>query len=159
MSHPVIVVLLKQRGREAVTYPGDLLSDGAGHFLIRAEWDRAALHLGYVTFEPGDVFFEHYYRERWYTVFELRGEGGRLKGWYCNIARPARFDGETVTSEDLELDLFVSPDRQTLLRLDEDDFAGLGLDVSEPQAYAVSLSALAELERLATAGAPPFDRL
>jgi predicted RNA-binding protein associated with RNAse of E/G family len=63
-----------------------------------------------------------------------------------------------VTSEDLELDLFVAPDRQQLLRLDLDEFAALELDVREPAAYEAALRALHELEEMVHAGAPPFDR-
>jgi hypothetical protein len=69
--------------------------------------------LGYVV-RPGDHFYEHYYSERWYNIFEVRSAEGVLKGWYCNITRPARFEAKLVTSEDLELDLFVAPDRQQL---------------------------------------------
>jgi hypothetical protein len=81
-----------------------------------------------------------------------------LKGWYCNITRPALFVDGVVTSEDLELDLFVAPDRQRLLRLDQEEFEALALDLREPAARAAALSALAELEALAQAGASPFDR-
>jgi predicted RNA-binding protein associated with RNAse of E/G family len=63
-----------------------------------------------------------------------------------------------VTSEDLELDLFVAPDRRQLLRLDLDEFTALELDVREPKAYDAAIRALQELEEMARTGAPPFDR-
>jgi hypothetical protein len=65
--------------------------------------------------------------------------------------------GDTITSEDLELDLFVPPDRHDILRLDLDEFEACGLDVSNPPAYTAALAALEELERMARAGEPPFD--
>ena len=116
------------------------------------------MDLGYVVFAPGDHFFEHYYSARWYNIFEVRSAAGVLKGWYCNITRPACLEGDVVTSEDLELDLFVAPDRKQLLRLDLDEFAALELHVREPEAYDAAIQALHELEEMARTGAPPFDR-
>jgi predicted RNA-binding protein associated with RNAse of E/G family len=116
------------------------------------------MDLGYVVFAPGDHFFEHYYADRWYNIFEVRSAEGNLKGWYCNITRPALVEADLVTSEDLELDLFVAADRQHLLRLDQEEFAALGLDVTEPETYAAALQALHELEDMARRGEPPFDR-
>ena len=158
LSQPQITVhLLKPHKQKTVVYEGVLLTQEPGHLLVHARWKRAAMDLGYVVFAPGDHFYEHYYTERWYNVFEVRGEAGELKGWYCNITRPARFVDGVVTSEDLELDLFVAPDRLRLLRLDQEEFEALALDVAEPKTYAEALAALAELEAMAQAGAPPFD--
>jgi predicted RNA-binding protein associated with RNAse of E/G family len=156
--HNITVHLLKPRKHKTVTYQGALVVQEPGHLLVHARWERAAMDLGYVVFAPGDHFLEHYYTERWYNIFEVRSDEGTLKGWYCNITRPALIDGDVVTSEDLELDLFVAPDRQHLLRLDAEEFAALALDVTEPSAYAAAWQALHELEDMARAGAPPFDR-
>jgi predicted RNA-binding protein associated with RNAse of E/G family len=151
------VHLVKPRKQRTVVYEGVLLEQEPGHLLLEARWERAAIDLGYVVFAPGDHFFEHYYTERWYNIFEVRSIAGKLKGWYCNITRPALIDGDVVTSEDLELDLFVAPDRSQFLRLDQEEFDALALDVAEPEAYAAALSALKELEEMARTGAPPFD--
>jgi predicted RNA-binding protein associated with RNAse of E/G family len=152
------VRLVKPRKQRIVVYEGAILAEEPGHMLVHARWERQAMDLGYVVFAPGDQFFEHYYSARWYNIFEVRSAEGALKGWYCNITRPACFDGDVVTSEDLELDLFVSPDRQHLLRLDLDEFEALALDVSEPEAYDAAIRALHELEEMARTGAPPFDK-
>jgi predicted RNA-binding protein associated with RNAse of E/G family len=153
----VTIHLIKPGKGTTITYHGELLAAAAGHLLVHARWERAALDLGYVVFEPGDHFYEHYYTGRWYNIFEVRGESGNLKGWYCNVTRPAQVTGDLITSEDLELDLFVSPDRQHILRLDMDEFAARKLDDADPQAHAAALAALDELERMARAGEPPFD--
>ena len=153
----ITIHLLKPGKGSTITYTGELLRQEPGHLLIHARWERPRLDLGYVVFDPGDHFYEHYYTERWYNVFEVRGAAGVLKGWYCNVTRPAHVDGDTITSEDLELDLFVAPDRTRILRLDLDEFAARGLDSSDPAAHAAALAALDELERMAQAGLPPFD--
>ena len=57
-------------------------------------------------FEPGDVFTEHYWRDRWYSIKEVRDQGGLLKGWYCDVARPVRVEDGLLISEDLDLDLW-----------------------------------------------------
>ena len=150
----ISVRLLKPGKGETVTYEGTLLIESGGHILIHARWERARLELGYVTFERGDHFFEHYYTERYYTVFELRSAEGDLKGWYCNVARPAEFDGKILTSEDLELDLFVSADRQTVLTLDEDEFVARAFDAETVEA---AQAALTDLICRAEEGAAPFD--
>jgi predicted RNA-binding protein associated with RNAse of E/G family len=156
---PTIKVhLVKPRKQKTVIYEGVILVQEPGHVLLQARWERVAMDLGYVVFAPGDQFFEHYYSERWYNIFEVRSEAGTLKGWYCNITRPAIFGAEVLTSEDLELDLFVGPDRQLLLRLDLEEFAALALEVTEPEAYKAALQALHELEEMARTGVSPFDK-
>jgi predicted RNA-binding protein associated with RNAse of E/G family len=154
----ITVYLLKPHKQKTVTYKGVLIAQEPGYVLVHARWERAAMDLGYVVFAPGDHFFEHYYADRWYNIFEVRSAEGSLKGWYCNITRPALVETDLVTSEDLELDLFVAADRQHLLRLDQEEFAALRLDITEPEAYAAALQALHELEDMARRGAPPFDR-
>lgn len=152
------VHLLKPAKQTTITYQSELLERGPGYVSVRAVWERPALDLGYVVFETGDIFYEYYYTERWFNIMELRDTDLVLKGWYCNITRPAQLDGDVLLSEDLEIDLFVSPDRRALLRLDLDEFAALQLDRSDPAAHAAALDALEQLEQMARSAAPPFDR-
>lgn len=145
------VVLLKA-GRTKIRYPARLLSDDGTRIAVRASWATAGVRdFGFVQFGPGDVFTEYYWRDRWYAVKEVRDARGGLKGWYCDVTRPATFtDGELVV-EDLDLDLWRSADGRTVLRLDEDEFEESGLMESDPQAAAAAVTALDELEAFATA--------
>ncbi len=93
------VHLVKPRKQRTVIYEGVILLEEPGHLLVHARWERQAMDLGYVVFAPGDHFFEHYYTERWYNVFEVRSAAGDLKGWYCNITRQACVEGDVLTSE------------------------------------------------------------
>jgi hypothetical protein len=158
MSSPrsITVKLVKPEKNQVVTYCAGVIRATPEYALVRAVWDHPRLDLGYVTFEPGDVFFEHFYTDRWYNVFELRSATGMLKGWYCNVTRPAIISAETIISEDLDLDLFVSADRDRMVRLDVEEFEARGLAQRDPHVYAAACAALEELERLASAGAPPF---
>lgn len=151
-----MLIELRKPGREAVAYRGRVLRAGGGHVLVHAVWERPRTELGYAVFEPGDHFFEHFWADRWYTVFEVRRPDGLLKGWYCNVARPAELRPGKIVSVDLALDLFVPPDRAGIVTLDEDEFAALRLDETDAEAHGAALAALAELRRLVAEALPPF---
>lgn len=154
----ITVQLLKPGKNTTISYEAELLREPPGERLVRARWDLPALAVGFVRFETGDLFYEYHYSDRWYNVFAIHRPDGSLKCWYCNVTRPAHFDDDTVISEDLELDLLVAPDRTRLLRLDVDEFEARDFASSDPATYAAALAALDQLETLARAGTPPFDR-
>jgi hypothetical protein len=110
------------------------------------------MELGFVDLEPRDRWIETFYADRWYNIFEIYASDGRLKGWYCNITRPARIGRGEVEAEDLALDLWVSPSGETEV-LDEDEFDALPL---QPEERRAGLDALAELQRMAAEGVAPF---
>jgi hypothetical protein len=146
---PVLVTLVKRRHRN-LEYPAVVTLDDGVHVVVEATWsEEAARDLGYVRFEPGDVFTEHYWRDRWYSIKEVRRPDGALKGWYCDVARPVVVRDEDLVSDDLDLDLWVSADGGKILRLDEEDFVSSGLAESDPATAAQAWRALEDLERLA----------
>ncbi|MFF4757951.1 DUF402 domain-containing protein [Streptomyces sp. NPDC001292] len=146
-------VFLVKGGRTKIRYRGALVSDDGTRITVRAEWaGEGARDFGFVRFEPGDVFTEHYWRNRWYSVKEVRDAGGALKGWYCDVTRPATRSGTDLVVEDLDLDLWRSADGTDVRRLDEDEFAASGLAHADPGAAAAALAALDELEGLAREG-------
>ncbi|MGW3207164.1 DUF402 domain-containing protein [Streptomyces sp. NPDC001135] len=146
-------VVLVKAGRTKIRYPAELLQDDGTRIAVRAPWAGSGVRdFGFVRFEPGDVFTEYYWRDRWYSVKEVRAADGTVKGWYCDITRPAvRDDGELVV-EDLDLDLWRSGDGRDVRRLDEDEFAESGLTETDPGAASAAVAALGELERLARTG-------
>ncbi|MFE3035607.1 DUF402 domain-containing protein [Streptomyces canus] len=147
----VDVVLLKA-GRTKIRYEAELLTDDGNRVTVRAPWAGEGVRdFGFVRFEPGDVFTEHYWRDRWYAVKEVRSSDGTLKGWYCDITRPATLDGAELVVEDLDLDLWVSADGTEVLRLDEDEFEESGLAERDPEAASAATRALDELAALAHA--------
>ncbi|MER5933190.1 DUF402 domain-containing protein [Streptomyces sp. NPDC002054] len=150
-------VVLVKAGRTKIRYKAGLLVDDGTRISVRAPWAAPdARDFGFVRFEPGDVFIEHYWRDRWYAVKEVRTGDDDLKGWYCDITRPAvvrETDGPTeLVVEDLDLDLWVSADGSDVRRLDEDEFADSGLAGRDPEAARQALAALDELERIAKEG-------
>ncbi|MEV0980276.1 DUF402 domain-containing protein [Streptomyces sp. NPDC049915] len=146
---PVDVVLVKA-GRTKIRYPAQLLADDGTRIAVRAPWAGDAVRdFGFVRFEAGDVFTEYYWRDRWYSVKEVRDAAGEVKGWYCDITRPATLTGTELVVEDLDLDLWRSADGRDVRRLDEDEFAASGLTESDPEAAAAAVAALDTLETLA----------
>ena len=146
-------VVLVKYGRTKISYPAELLRDDGNQVTVRAPWaGDDARDFGFVRFERGDVFTEHYWRDRWYSVKEVRDAEGVLKGWYCDITRPATVSGDELIVEDLDLDLWRSADGRTVLRLDEDEFAASGLASTDPEAATAAEHALDELEHLAREG-------
>ncbi|MGW5677512.1 DUF402 domain-containing protein [Streptomyces sp. NPDC003860] len=147
-------VRLVKAGKTKISYPAELVRDDGDHLVVRAPWAAPGVRdFGFVRFEPGDVFTEHYWRTRWYAVKEVRTADGALKGWYCDVTRPALVTGRGLTVEDLDLDLWVSADGAAVLRLDEDEFAASGLHRQDPPAAQAAVAALAEVEALALSGA------
>jgi hypothetical protein len=148
-----VTVRLVKHPRRDVRYPAVVNRDDGTHIVVRAAWAGAGTRdFGFVRFEPGDVFTEHYWRDRWYSIKEVRTGTGTLKGWYCDVARPAEVGEGTLVVEDLYLDLWLSADRSTALRLDEDEFRDSGLADRDPEAAARAQQALDELELLAKRG-------
>jgi len=146
-------IILVKAGRTKIRYPAELLADDGTRVTVRAPWAGDGVRdFGFVRFEPGDVFTEYYWRDRWYAVKEVRDAEGTLKGWYCDITRPAVVAGTELLVEDLDLDLWRSADGTAVLRLDEDEFAASGLATTDPVAAAAAENALDELELLARKG-------
>ncbi|MEU9470886.1 DUF402 domain-containing protein [Streptomyces avermitilis] len=148
-----VEVVLVKSGRTKIRYPAELVHDDGTRVTVRAPWAGDGVRdFGFVRFEPGDVFTEYYWRDRWYAVKEVRDGRGGLKGWYCDITRPATLVGTELVVEDLDLDLWRSADGTAVLRLDEDEFAASGLAASDPRAAAAAENALDTLELLAREG-------
>ncbi|MGD8998132.1 MAG: DUF402 domain-containing protein [Anaerolineae bacterium] len=149
----VTVRKLNHSGCEEISYPGDVLQRSSDAIVLRTTWDREPMDLGFVVLEPDDRWTETFYSDRWYNIFEIRASDGRLKGWYCNVTRPARITEDDVAAEDLALDLWAEPDG-TMQVLDEGEFALLDLLPEERES---AQEALAHLKVMVARKTPPFD--
>lgn len=138
-----------------LSYKAELAERLPNGVILDATWTWPPRDLGYVVFETGDRFTEYFYTYRWHNVFLIRaGASGKIKGWYCNVARPASISDDVVAAEDLILDVWVDPDG-TWQILDEDEFAA-DRTLSEPTREKV-LKALGVLLAQIAAREPPFD--
>jgi len=147
-----VTVRLEKHGKPDISYAGVVLGDDGVRVVLRAPWALPAHDLGFATFAPGDMFTEYYWRNRWYAVKEVRDAAGARKGWYCDVTRPVLVGPGELVSIDLYLDLWLSADGRTVLRLDEDEFAASGLAERDPAVAARAVRALDRLESLARNG-------
>jgi hypothetical protein len=115
-------------GEVAWQYEGEVLQRGENFIVIEAFFNRDDLPFQETVLKRNDRFVETFYTDKWFNVFEIYDrDDGKLKGWYCNIAKPAMIEDETVSYVDLALDLWVSVNgKQTVL--DEDELENLELD-------------------------------
>jgi uncharacterized protein len=147
----VTVYKLDEQGQEVWQYPARVLKRGQEFICLEAYFDRPDMDLGFTTFKQGDRFIEYFYSNRWYNLFAVYDrDDGCFKGWYANICRPAHIDATAVRCEDLALDLWITPQGQTML-LDEAEFELLPLTAHErgqSRAAVQHLMGLAEQRRL-----------
>lgn len=154
MSERISVHKLDALGHEQWVYSGNVLARGNGFVQLEGHFDRDEAARAGLVIRRGDRMVETHFSDRWYNVFAIYdGDGPHLKGWYCNITRPARFEVDDIYADDLALDLVVRPDGSWQV-VDEGEFEALPLGVDDRRR---ALHALAELQALAAAGEAPFD--
>jgi len=126
----IMVSKRNEHNLETWRYKAWLLENKDGRIVMEARFDREDTNLHGMLLEKGDRFIETYYTNRWYNTFEIHArEEDQLRGWYCNIGKPAEFDGQVLSYVDLALDLLVFPDGRQVI-LDEDEFSDL--EIAEP---------------------------
>ena len=140
----ITLVKLDPLGNEKIRYQGELVQRLSQTMIIKAIWTRPALDLGYTRFEPDDRFTEYFYTDRWFNIFDIASSAGKRKGWYCNIAEPARIFADRIEQVDLLLDVWVSTTGEYLL-LDEDEFAAAMLSEMQRQGVRQGLQTLLHL--------------
>ena len=137
-------------------YQGAVLRRRDDWICITAIFDQSESDLGFVKFRRGDVFVEWFYADRWYNVFRVEdGQTARLKGWYCNITRPAEITEDTIRADDLALDVFVMPNGNVVL-MDEEEFGALDLPTDERIA---ALRAVETIRQAAANREAPFHEI
>ena len=125
------VIKRDARGNDVLSYQGILIERGETHVCIEARFALDDIDLGYIHLRRGDRFREWFYSDRYFNIFRVQDvHSHQLKGWYCNITRPAIIEDAQVAAEDLELDVFVYPDGRALV-LDQEEFAALCLSEFE----------------------------
>jgi len=149
MSETVEVLKLNLAGQETWRYTGQVLEQRPEAIIIEARFNRADTPFHGILLGQGDRFVEIFYNDRMYNIFEIHDRADdHLKGWYCNVCRPAEFHPGEIAYVDLSLDLLVYPDGRQLV-LDEDEFAVQAKQLSEAEIKnaRAALLALQELFR------------
>ncbi len=145
MNRPISVLKKNLAGEVTWQYNGHILRRESNAIILEAFFNRPDMPFMDVVFKEKDRFVETFYSDRWYNIFEIHDrDTGKLKGWYCNIGRPAVISDLTVAYVDLALDLWVSANGQQTV-LDEDEFGELNLESKERDR---ALEALADLQKI-----------
>lgn len=145
MNEPIIVLKKNIAGKVTWQYEGRLLRRESNAVVLEALFNRPDTPFMDVILKEKDRFVETFYTDHWYNIFEIYDrDHGQIKGWYCNVGRPAVIADGVVSYVDLALDLWVASDgKQTVL--DEDEFDELSLNAKDRE---MASSALAELQEL-----------
>ena len=125
---PVMKILKKNLADEVTwQYEGEVLERDENSITIEALFNRDDMPFQEIVLKRNDRFVETFYSDKWYNIFAIYDrDDGSLKGWYCNITKPAIIEIDSVSYVDLALDLWVSANgKQTVL--DEDEFEELKL--------------------------------
>ena len=126
---PITVIKRNLRGEETWRYTGLILRREPDALILEARFNRPDMPFQGILLKENDRFVETYFTDCWYNVYEIHDrDDDRIKGWYCNISRPAILEADDRLSYvDLALDLWVTSDGEQVV-LDEDEFAALDLD-------------------------------
>jgi uncharacterized protein len=128
MMDSLTVKKLNLNQQVVIAYNGEVLERTPESIILEARFSRETMDLGYAVLEHDDRFVEHFYADRWYNIFEIHSvHDDHLKGWYCNIVKPAVFGAEAIEQVDLALDLWINPDGSYHV-LDREEFEALGID-------------------------------
>ncbi|MHC1783890.1 MAG: DUF402 domain-containing protein [Anaerolineaceae bacterium] len=139
----VVVIKLNSEGQETWRYFGRVLKQSEEVILVEAFFNREDIPFQGIVMRTGDRFLEKYFLNRWYNIFEIHDrEDDLIKGWYCNISKPAEVEDDRIAYVDLALDLLVYPDGRQFV-LDEDEFTALKISDAE---RSKAVAALEELQ-------------
>jgi hypothetical protein len=153
---PIEIVKLRPDGSEAIRYPGEVIPAPHSWIAARAPWGQRRVDLGYLVFEPNDIFLEFFSTVEPLNVFAIFSTDGLLKGWYCNVTRPSWVCDNEVYWHDLYVDVVAYPDGADVRVLDEDELADSGVEVTDPALYRLIAKGRARLLEMIAANEYPF---
>jgi len=144
----ITVIKRNSTGEETWRYSGKVLKRTGKAVILEALFNLDDIPFMDTELKRGDRFVELFYTDRWYNIFEIHDrDDDKLKGWYCNVSKPAVFElNDDLSFVDLALDLWVSWDGTQSI-LDEDEFEALVLDVHTKKKAIRALDELKEIFR------------
>lgn len=122
-------IIKKNHAGETVwEYEGKLINREKNSATVEAFFNRDDLPFQEIVLKRNDRFVEFFYSDKWFNIFEIYDrDDGKLKGWYCNITKPAEISEDEIAYSDLILDLWIdAKGNQTIL--DEDELNELNVD-------------------------------
>lgn len=106
----VTVRTYKLDGSEHRCWQAELLRQEDSLLVLDAHFSEEIKHELLGTILGGTKSVEYYWLDRWYNIFRFENPGGELRSYYCNLSVPPKFDGQTLSYVDLDIDILVEPD-------------------------------------------------
>ena len=106
----ILVRTYKYDGGEHRSWSAQVVKQEGSLIVLDARFSDEVVHDLLGTIAVGTHSLEYYWLDRWYNVFRFAQPDGKLRNYYCNVNVPAKFDGETLSYVDLDLDILVDPD-------------------------------------------------
>ena len=124
----IIVSKQNENGIEIWRYEGKEILRETHLIMLEALFNREDTIFKGFLLKNQDRFIETFFDDRWYNIFEIHDrDDDQLKGWYCDICKPAVIADDLVSYIDLSLDLWVYPDGKLEI-LDRDEFNQLDIN-------------------------------
>lgn len=122
------IIKKNHKGEVTWEYEGNLINRDKNSAVVEALLNRDDLPFQEIILKRNDRFVETFFTDKWFNIFEIYDrDDGKLKGWYCNVTKPAEISDDEIAYADLILDLWISADgKQTVL--DEDELNELNVD-------------------------------
>lgn len=140
----ITVIKQNAKGIEIWRYEGKELLRKKNVVMVEALFNRDDTTLLDIVIKRNDRFLEAFFKDRWFNIFEIRDrDTNHLKGWYCDICKPAVITDHQISYADLALDLWVFPDGKQIV-FDEDQFHQLDLNDNQRNNALVALKDLRE---------------
>lgn len=157
MPEATHIIKLDAQGKEILRYPATLewIDEQESYARVEAWFALDRGSAGVFDILKGDRMVEHFWGNRYYNIFEVYTPKDELRGFYCNVTRPARLERSAIAAEDLELDFVADATGRTAI-LDREEFDALSItDVERRKA----LDALEEITTMHAQRIGPFSRM
>lgn len=143
MENNLTVHKCDHKGNDVFAYPATILQHDEQKIVIRASFtSHKDYNIAGLELKNGDKCIEVFYFHRWFNIFEVyAGKSEQIRGWYCNITKPAIYQDNHLYYSDLALDVIAFHDGRQVV-VDEEQFMQLPLD--EPTRH----KAKSELQQL-----------
>lgn len=122
--------IIKKNHKDEITweYSAEVVRREKNFIIVEALFNRDDTPFQEIVLKRNDRFVETFYTDKWFNIFEVYDrDDGRIKGWYCNIAKPAEITENEIAYSDLILDLWVNAEGEQVV-LDEDELNELSVD-------------------------------
>ncbi|BBM82318.1 DUF402 domain-containing protein [Candidatus Uabimicrobium amorphum] len=146
MENKLTVHKCDYQGNDVFAYPATILRHNEEKMVVRANFtSHKDYNIAGLELKNGDKCLEVFYFHRWFNIFEVyAGESDQIRGWYCNITKPAIYKENHLYYYDLALDVISFSDGRQVI-VDEDQFMELPLDDETRQKAKNELQDLCQL--------------